>query len=137
MRVLRLAKSQLIDESLNFMEVFGKWENLEDIEICPYRFLPVLTAIGLNCKNLKCLRVIWAMIYEEEALAIVTLLPNIKHLYLRTIWISRENLAMILKGCEELVTLDISDCRSSEIGEEKLVTEEIQNLASRIHTFMF
>lgn len=71
-----------------------------------------------------------AYICNDEALAIVKLVPNIKHLSLRQADIERDNLVTILQGCKELVALDVSDCRGFDEGDD-----EIYKLASHITNF--
>ncbi|CAL5413819.1 unnamed protein product [Camellia sinensis] len=67
---------------------------------------------------------------QDEASAIVTLLPNIKQLFLRHASMEKENPVMILQGCKELKYFDVRDCIGFDEGDN-----EILKLASHIQTF--
>ena len=66
----------------------------------------------------------------NEASAIVTHLPKIKHLFLKGATIEKKNLVMILRCCRELVRLDVRDCFLFEESDA-----EILELASHIPSF--
>ncbi|KAJ6756645.1 F-BOX DOMAIN CONTAINING PROTEIN EXPRESSED [Salix purpurea] len=89
----------------------------------------ILIQISLACNKFSGLRISFANIQEEEALAIVALLPDIKYLVLRGAWINFKNLVIILQGCKNLVHLDVSNCLGFDPDEKVL------ELASHIKTF--
>ncbi|RVW31804.1 hypothetical protein CK203_099479 [Vitis vinifera] len=66
----------------------------------------------------------------NEASAIVTHLPKIKHLFLKGATIEKKNLVMILRCCRELVRLDVRDCFLFEESDA-----ETLELASHIPSF--
>ena len=66
----------------------------------------------------------------NEASAIVTHLPKIKHLSLKGATIEKKNLVMILRCCRELVRLDVRDCFLFEESDA-----ETLELASHIPSF--
>lgn len=71
-----------------------------------------------------------ARIEEDEALAIVTLLPKITHLFLEGESIEQKNLVTILQGCQQLVYLDVSDCIGFDEDDDEML-----ELASYITAF--
>ncbi|KAF9601056.1 hypothetical protein IFM89_015982 [Coptis chinensis] len=115
-----------------FMKLFSMLRSLEVLVLGPFDgyFWAILVGISHHCKNFLALSTN-GYIYEEEASAIVELLPSIKYLKLRGSRISHNSLMVILDGCKELVLLDVSDCTGFDAGDE-----EILNLASRIKIFI-
>ncbi|XP_059630360.1 F-box/LRR-repeat protein At3g48880-like [Cornus florida] len=114
------------------MSLVCKWHDLEVIKFGGIGFIEkTLTQISLHCKNFVGLTIFLACITKEEALAIVTLLPGIKHLELRNAIIAPENLVMILRGCKKLVHFDVRD------GVRFRVDNEILKLAAHIPTFKY
>ncbi|KAI5349812.1 PREDICTED: F-box/LRR-repeat [Prunus dulcis] len=112
-------------------ELIGKWKDLEELFLASSIGIEkTLSEIGIHCKNFWRLHVGNAYICNTETLAIVKLVPNIKHLSLRQADIERDNLVTILQGCKELVALDVSDCRGFDEGDD-----EIYKLASHITNF--
>ncbi|KAF5205530.1 hypothetical protein FRX31_004887 [Thalictrum thalictroides] len=85
----------------------------------------ILTEIRTHCKKFVSLS-LRGVIKTEVALAIVTFVPNIKHLVLS--FCRREDLMLILSGCKELELLDVRGCTGFDA--------EISTMASRIKTFM-
>ncbi|CAL5416383.1 unnamed protein product [Camellia sinensis] len=86
-----------------------------------------LAQINIHCKNYIGLAIVRAHVEQDEALAIVTLLPNIKQLFLRHAYMEKENLMMILQGCKELEYFDVRHCIGFDEGDD-----EILKLASHI-----
>ncbi|BBG93344.1 hypothetical protein Prudu_001325, partial [Prunus dulcis] len=87
-------------------ELIGKWKDLEELFMASSIGIEkTLSEIGIHCKNFWRLHVGNAYICNTEALAIVKLVPNVKHLSLRQADIERDNLVTILQGCKELVAL--------------------------------
>ncbi|KAF9601960.1 hypothetical protein IFM89_024423 [Coptis chinensis] len=115
-----------------FMKLFSMLRSLEVLVLGPFDdyFRAILIGISHHCKNFLALSTN-GYIYEEEASAIVELLPSIKYLKLRGSSISHNSVMVILDGCKELVLLDVRDCTGFDAGDE-----EILNLASRIKIFI-
>ncbi|KAL6971018.1 hypothetical protein U1Q18_030699 [Sarracenia purpurea var. burkii] len=67
---------------------------------------------------------------EDEALAIITLLPNIKRLRLWRCLMEKENLVMILQDCKELVHFEARHCAGFYEGDD-----DILKLGSHMCTF--
>ncbi|CAL5347235.1 unnamed protein product [Camellia sinensis] len=120
LRVLLLPRYLPRDRMLQIPNLMSKWKNLE-----------LLWLEGtFHCKNFIGLGIPRAYIKQDEASAIVTLLPNIKQLFLRHASMEKENLVMILHGCKELKYFDVRDCIGFDEGDN-----EILKLASHIQTF--
>ncbi|XP_042484546.1 F-box/LRR-repeat protein At3g48880-like [Macadamia integrifolia] len=114
-------------------KLVSKWKELQELHLgsTGVSFKEILTQISLNCENFNGLSVS-GFVHNEEASAIVTLLPKIKYLWLRRrTLVPRESLQMILEGCKDLVLLDARDCIGFEEDDE-----EILKMASHIKTFM-
>ncbi|RWR88700.1 F-box/LRR-repeat-like protein [Cinnamomum micranthum f. kanehirae] len=110
----------------------SKWNKLEHLSMHgkPISFMEVLTELSFHCKNFKKLEMRGSY-QDQDALAIATMLPKIKHLCLSKSFMSKEGLLMILRGCRELETLDIKYCTGFKVDAE------IQKMASHIKTFEF
>ncbi|KAA8545072.1 hypothetical protein F0562_019829 [Nyssa sinensis] len=140
----------LFDEKFPIVSLIRKWRNLEVLGLESVICLEeILTQINLHCNNFVGLDVTttarfgkdkaytWfhvgrVPILKQHASAVVTLLPNIKHLILRHAILERENLVMILQGCKQLEYFDARHCLGFEADDD-----EILKLASHIKTFMF
>ncbi|KAF5940465.1 hypothetical protein HYC85_021632 [Camellia sinensis] len=111
--------------------LISKWTNLEILRLGgTFQMQEVLAQINIHCKNFIGLAIARAHVEQDEASAIVTLLPNIKQLFLRHAYMEKENLVMILQGCKELEYFDVRHCIGFDEGDD-----EILKLASRIRTF--
>ncbi|KAF9601057.1 hypothetical protein IFM89_015983, partial [Coptis chinensis] len=126
------SQSFLQGDEKAFMKLFSMLRSLEFLVLGPSDdyLRAILIGISHHCKNFLALSTN-SYICEEEASAIVELLPSIKYLKLRGSFISHNSLMVILDGCKELVLLDVSDCTGFDAGDE-----EILNLASRIKIFI-
>ncbi|KAL7177316.1 hypothetical protein ACSBR2_030634 [Camellia fascicularis] len=131
--VLRLPfPFRIIDYLLNIPSLLSKWKNLEFLRLGgSFQMKEVLAQINIHCKNFIGLDITKANIGDFEASAIVTLLPNIKQLYLRNATMEKEHLVMILKGCRELEYVDVRKCIGFDAYDD-----EILKLASQIPTFI-
>ncbi|KAA8548423.1 hypothetical protein F0562_000107 [Nyssa sinensis] len=133
---LALPSSLIPRQYFTIPNLVCKMKNLEMLTLEDSSNLQeTLTPVSLHCKNLVGLDFTpgFALVHilEDEASAIVTLLPNIKHLGLRHTFLQRKFLVMILQGCKELVHLDVRN----SIGFN--VDDEILKLTSHIRTFMY
>lgn len=117
-----------------FPSIISKWKNLEKIELKLWgqkKYLKeIIVQVSLHCKNFVGVSVTNGAICDE-AQALVTLLPNIKHLVLRSLVLERSDLVMILKGCRKLVYFDVSNCFGFNSNDKEKL-----KLASKITTFI-
>lgn len=99
----------------------SKWKKLEHLHMHgkPISFMEILSEISLHCKNFNKLEMSGSL-RNQEALAIATLLPKIKHLCLSKSYMSKEALLVILRGCRELETLDAKYCIGFKVDDEIL-----------------
>lgn len=113
-------------------KLIRNWKNLEVLRLmwAPHYVAEILIQISLHCKNLFQLMLPKSYVGANEASAIVTHLPKIKHLSLKGATIEKKNLVMILRCCRELVRLDVRDCFLFEESDA-----EILELASHIPSF--
>ncbi|KAF5936619.1 hypothetical protein HYC85_024125 [Camellia sinensis] len=131
LRALQLPQDLPDDHMLQIPILISKWKNLEILWLGgTFQMQEVLAQINIHCKNFIGLAIARAHVEQDEASAIVTLLPNIKQLFLRHAYIEKESLVMILQGCKELEYFDVRHCIGFDEGDD-----EIFKLASRIRTF--
>lgn len=113
-------------------DLMCKWENLVELWISwSYNLEQILSPISVHCKNFCSLHVCNASIHKDEALAIITFVPNIKYLILRSADFHRDSLVSILRSCKSLVLLNVRD----SVGFNE-VDEEILKLSSHISKFL-
>ncbi|KAI3674850.1 hypothetical protein L2E82_51869 [Cichorium intybus] len=106
------------------------WKDLEGLQVASLIGLKkTIINISKNCKNFNHLSVFVPRIDEDVAFAIASQLPNIKTLDLRFSKIERNDLIVILKGCQKLEHLDVSECKGISCDDE------ILNLARSIRVF--
>ncbi|CAL5442115.1 unnamed protein product [Camellia sinensis] len=131
LRALLLPQDLPDDHMLQIPILISKWKNLEILRLGgTFQMQEVLAQINIHCKNFIGLAIARARVEQDEASAIVTLLPNIKQLFLRHAYMEKENLVMILQGCKELEYFDVRHCTGFDEGDD-----EILKLASHIRTF--
>ncbi|XP_059632161.1 putative F-box/LRR-repeat protein 23 [Cornus florida] len=112
--------------------LISKWTNLEWLTLQYSSYMQeILTQVSLHCKNFVGLAITEAYFCDKEASDIATLLPNIKYLCLSYAYLHEDDLEIILRGCKELLYLDVRYCVGFEEEED-----EILKLASHIPTFM-
>lgn len=90
-----------------------KLKNLEFLGIGSTRsdwIVEIFELIGVHLPNLSSLWVTSRHIDDDVALAIATLFPKLKHLYMNGAELLKENLLLIMRGCKELVCLYVLDC---------------------------
>ncbi|XP_062079864.1 F-box protein FBW2-like [Humulus lupulus] len=85
-----------------------------DISKCYGIGASAIRAIGYNCKNLARLDMNFIMTNngtsDEEAFAVASTMPKLKHLEISYLTISNEGVLNILSSCTQLQYLDISGC---------------------------
>ncbi|KAL5702394.1 hypothetical protein ACHQM5_027619 [Ranunculus cassubicifolius] len=128
------------EKNNDFKTMFRRLKHLEALELgyCnPDNFSTMLSEICVHCKYWDSLSIspptpnVERVILEEDARAIVELVPEkIKCLNLRC-RITRESLVMIIRGCKRLIRLDVRDCVGFDAGDN-----EILKMASSIRNFM-
>ncbi|PIA33348.1 hypothetical protein AQUCO_04100043v1 [Aquilegia coerulea] len=128
------------------LKMICKLKNLESLMILntEYLFNEILNQIHIHCPNFRSLtakihhihiycfqpKSRWDQIPNDIASAIVTFLPDIKHLVLRDACLARESLLLILSGCRKLELLDVTKCRGFDADDAEILT-----LASHIKIF--
>ena len=70
----------------------------------------ILPQIRLNCNNFICLSAAHNYFQGDDAAFLVASLPQLKYLDLHGGFIEKEDVDKILKGCKQLVHLDIREC---------------------------
>ncbi|KAL7176451.1 hypothetical protein ACSBR2_029896 [Camellia fascicularis] len=119
------------DHMLQIPNLTSKWKILAILRLGgTFQMQEIIAQINVHCENFIGLGIPGAYIGEDTASAIVTLLPNIKQLFLRHASMENENLVMILQGCKELKYFDVRDYIGFDEGDD-----EILKLASHIQTF--
>ncbi|XP_038970390.1 F-box/LRR-repeat protein At3g48880-like isoform X2 [Phoenix dactylifera] len=109
----------LMEDEVHIPELVAKWKELELLEMQskPASFSEMVTEISRNCKNFAGLRM-FGSIKKDDVLAIVRLLPKLKHLCFDKSYLPKEQLLMIMDGCKELEKLSVKDCIGFEADEE-------------------
>ncbi|KAM7485779.1 hypothetical protein LguiA_001788 [Lonicera macranthoides] len=132
LKLLKLPSSVIYNhEDFIIPSMINKLKNLETLMLqFSLDLEEIIAQISLHCKNFIELSVTNAKISSDEAIAIATLLPNIKGLDLRRCKLERSDLVIILNGCKKLEHMDVCNCIGFESDDE-----EILNLASHITTF--
>ncbi|WOH12305.1 hypothetical protein DCAR_0831807 [Daucus carota subsp. sativus] len=109
----------------------GKWKNLEFISLHNSFYIEdLIKQIFIYLPSFTCLSIGGGYVDGDTASMIVSLIPKLKHLTINNAILQKKDLLLILKGCRELVFLDVRNCNG--FGEDD---EEILKLASAIKTF--
>ncbi|CAL8989634.1 unnamed protein product, partial [Prunus brigantina] len=115
--LLRLLESEHMNP-----ELIGKWKNLEVVSLgSSLNLVIILALIKTHCKNFYGLDLSMTLIREREALAIVKLVTNIKYLNLKGAIVSRDSLVTLLRGCKDLVVLDVRDCIGFDENDDEIL----------------
>ncbi|XP_042475905.1 F-box protein FBW2-like [Macadamia integrifolia] len=107
-----------------------------DLSYC-YNIGPrALEAFGRNCRLLSGLRRAKGSFcsVNEEAHAIATTMPELKHLEINYMLITAEGVFDIISGCPKLVYLDVRNCRYSKVSE-KFLKEKYPGLNVPLYYF--
>ncbi|KAM7485775.1 hypothetical protein LguiA_001784 [Lonicera macranthoides] len=120
------------DGSFIIPSMINKLKNLEALIMRRFskELEEIIAQINLHCKNFVFLCVTNAEISSNAAIAIATLLPNIKYLVLTRCVLERRNLVTILNGGKKLKYVDVSNCNGFNSDDE-----EVLKLASHVTTF--
>ncbi|XP_042487336.1 F-box protein FBW2-like [Macadamia integrifolia] len=107
-----------------------------DLSFCDNIGPRALEAFGSNCRLLSGLRrnmhyFGWVCHDDDEAHAIATTMPELKHLEIDYLCITTEGVLDILSGCRKLVFLDLT-CSSDVLLDEKFLNERCPGLELHI-----
>ncbi|KAM7488827.1 hypothetical protein LguiB_026311 [Lonicera macranthoides] len=132
LKLLKLPSSVIYNRGgFTIPSMINKLTNIETLMLQFSRDLEeIIAQISLHCKNFIQLSVANDNISSDAAIAIATLLPNIKGLALRRCELQRSDLVIILNGCKKLEYMDVSNCIGFESDDAQIL-----NLASHITTF--
>lgn len=124
---LRLPRSEISDSMVE--QVAWRLSNLTslDLSYCTKIGAPAIEAFGKNCKLLTCFQrnmhpwdVIDRTSQDDEAIAIASTMPNLKHLELAYLMITTEVVRTIMNEIHELELLDMRGCWNVKLEEEFL-----------------
>ncbi|KAF9607914.1 hypothetical protein IFM89_003728 [Coptis chinensis] len=127
LHTLKLPRSDISNSMVE--SIVKKLSNISflDVSYCHYIGAPALEAIGNHCKSLAVLqRVMHPLTVEqmvcqdEEAHAIATTMPKLKHLELAYALVSTDAVREILFKCRQLEYLDLRGCWDVKLDEEFL-----------------
>lgn len=116
-------------EQVQIPQLVLKWKDLEGMELesKPSNFVELVKNISLNCRNFCWLMVSGSSIREDDALAIVRYLPQLKKLELKNSSLPKKELMTILNGCRELEKLNLNGCVGFH-GDDKEITAEVSRI---------
>ncbi|WKA11817.1 hypothetical protein VitviT2T_029279 [Vitis vinifera] len=116
-------------------KLIRNWKNLEVLRLrrAPHYVPEILIQISRHCKNFFQLMLPKSYVGANEASAIVTYLPKIKHLSLKGATIEKKNLVMILRCCRELVSPDkpFVERLAMEYGANLSITAFVKFIVNR------
>lgn len=107
-------------------QVAGMLSNVTflDLSYCKNIGAEALEAIGKNCKSLSGLRrimhpleVIDKISQDDEALAIASSMPKLKHLEIAYLLVDTTSVMEIIKNCRQLELLDVRGCWNVNLDE--------------------
>ncbi|XP_058096867.1 F-box protein FBW2 [Magnolia sinica] len=124
LQTLQLPRSEISDSIVE--QVAGKLSNITflDLSYCGKIGARALEAFGKHCKSLVGLKRIMhplevadKVCQDDEALAIATTMPKLKHLEMAYLLLTNRGVLEILSGCRELEFLDVRGCWDVELDE--------------------
>lgn len=124
LQTLRLPRSQISNSIVE--QVAGMLSTLTflDLSYCIKIGAEALEALGKNCKFLTGLRrimhpleVIDKLSQDDEALAIASTMPKLKHLEIAYLLVSTRSVIEILTKCRQLELLDVRGCFNVNLDE--------------------
>ncbi|KAJ4966799.1 hypothetical protein NE237_018648 [Protea cynaroides] len=133
-QTLQLPGSKISDSIVE--QVAGRFSAITflDLRCCDSFGARALEAFGKNCKFLVDLRrtmhpsdVVDMVCQDDEAHAIATTMPKVKHLEIAFMLISTEGVLDILSDCQKLEYLDVRGCFDVKL-EEKFLDEKCSRL---------
>ncbi|KAL3845154.1 hypothetical protein ACJIZ3_002557 [Penstemon smallii] len=124
LQTLQLPRSEIKDAIIE--KVAGKLSTLTylDLSYCINIGAQALEAIGKHCKLITTLRrvmhpleVIDKLSQNDEALAIATTMPKLKHLEIAYMLVDTSSVIEILENCKQLELLDVRGCWNVNLDE--------------------
>ncbi|KAF0889373.1 hypothetical protein E2562_023673 [Oryza meyeriana var. granulata] len=105
-------------------DVVARWCRLEHLELehRPASFPATAARISASCPRFSGLKMAGA-IRQEDAAAMATSLPLLKHLCLDGCYLPRRELLAIIHGCHELEALSAKHCVGFDEGDEEVARE--------------
>ncbi|CAL2227455.1 unnamed protein product [Prunus armeniaca] len=120
-----LLRNLVTHKSSVILELIGKWKHLEFLILgSTHRLEEILSQISIHCKDFCALHLGNANIGKDEAMAIIGFLPKIKSLFLGKSEIGRDALMTLIRGCKELLVLDVCDCVGFSEGDVSFMFDE-------------
>lgn len=108
-----------------------KWKNLEALSLgCAIFVKEILELIHIHLPNFTSLYLRSGDVDDETASAIVSLVPQLKHLCINQAVLEKRNLLLILHGCKQLEFVDVQYCFGFDKDDP-----EILKLSSGIKIF--
>ncbi|KAL2521525.1 F-box protein FBW2 [Forsythia ovata] len=125
LRTLRLPRSYFNDSIMEKAAGMLSTITFLDLSYCINIGADALEAIGKHCRFLTSLRrimhpleVINKLSQDDEALAIATTMPRLKHLEIAYLLVGTESVIEILKNCKQLELLDVRGCWNVNLDEK-------------------
>lgn len=124
LQTLRLPRCEIHDSTM--VDIAGKFSTITvlDLSYCINIGARALEAIGSHCKSLTKLRrimhpleVVAKLSQDDEALAIATSMPGLKHLEIAYLLVDTLSIIEIVKNCKQLEFLDIRGCWDVNLDE--------------------
>ncbi|KAI0501373.1 hypothetical protein KFK09_016318 [Dendrobium nobile] len=112
------------DDEAMISELVCKWKDLERLELkfSPSNLPELLKNISLCCNKFSEL-IISGEIREEDAMAIVSYVPQIKKLDLSGSYLSKKELLNIVKGCKQLQELNVNGCIGFQGDDSEIIAK--------------
>lgn len=135
LRTLQLPRCEITDSTVE--QTAGKLTRITslDLSYCCKIGARALEAIGKNCKALVTLRrnmhpqdSSGKPAQDDEAIAIATTMPNLKHLEMAYNLISTSGVLTILESCPKLEYLDLRGCWAADNLDSEFVKENFPRL---------
>ncbi|KAG8373384.1 hypothetical protein BUALT_Bualt11G0018800 [Buddleja alternifolia] len=125
LRTLRLPRSEIHDPIVE--SVAGMLSNITSLDLS-YSIqigARALAAIGKHCKSLTTLRrimhpleVLEKLSQDDEALAIASTMPRLKHLEIAYFLVETSSIVEIIENCKHLELLDVRGCWNVNLDEK-------------------
>lgn len=135
LRSLRLARSSMSDSIVE--QISGKLSMISflDVSYCIKIGAPAIEIIGKNCKlleglcrNMHPLDTAGKPLQDDEAIAIATTMPKLKHLEMAYHRISTSGVDQILSNCPKLEFLDLRGCWGVNLENNMLLKQNFPML---------
>ncbi|KAK4485929.1 hypothetical protein RD792_008580 [Penstemon davidsonii] len=125
LRTLRLPRSEINDANMEKAASMLSSITFLDLSYCINIGAQSLEAIGKNLKSLTTLRrvmhpleVIDKLSQNDEALAIASTMPKLKHLEIAYLLVDTSSVIEILENCKQLELLDVRGCWNVNLDEK-------------------